>query len=86
MPENCNQEALAQWKAGFIADAMDLHLGCKPLFAAIISDWGKKEDVRKVWAEWQGGTEQLEEFMTRVNLVVTEEGQRFSSSLREFKN
>lgn len=33
--------ALAEWKAGFIADADELHLAGKPLFASAILAWSK---------------------------------------------
>jgi hypothetical protein len=32
-------DALAQWKAGFIEDAQELHLARKPLFAVTIKHW-----------------------------------------------
>ncbi len=38
---------LAQWKVGFIEDAIALHLAEKPLFASVISNW-KSDDVVKV--------------------------------------
>ena len=36
----CDGLKLAQWKAGFIEDAEDLHLACKPLFASVLRAWG----------------------------------------------
>jgi hypothetical protein len=37
---------LAQWKAGFIEDCEELHLAGKRLFASVILEWLKSEDVR----------------------------------------
>jgi hypothetical protein len=39
LPAELNQEALAQWKVGFIEDADDLHLATKPTFAGVIRAW-----------------------------------------------
>ncbi|MGQ3117659.1 MAG: hypothetical protein ACT6RQ_19015 [Hydrogenophaga sp.] len=35
-----NEKALSQWKAGFIEDALDLHMATKPGTLAIIRAWG----------------------------------------------
>jgi hypothetical protein len=37
---------LAEWKAGFIEDAQDLHLALKPLFASVIRAWGSEAEVK----------------------------------------
>lgn len=37
----------AQWKAGFIEDADDLHVAAKPMFASTIRVWGAVDQVRK---------------------------------------
>ena len=36
---DCNLDHLAEWKAGFIEDADELHLASKPHFASIIRAW-----------------------------------------------
>jgi hypothetical protein len=41
-----NREAFAQWKAGFIEDARELHLANKPLFATTIRHWCSDPNVR----------------------------------------
>ena len=36
---DCDPAKIAEWKAGFIIDAHELHLAQKPLFAEIIDAW-----------------------------------------------
>lgn len=38
---------IAQWKAGFLHDAFDLHLASKPLFVSVVRRWAKDEAVRE---------------------------------------
>jgi hypothetical protein len=44
-----DQGALAQWKAGFIEDAMDLHMVTKPGTQSIIRAWGFGSDSPPVY-------------------------------------
>jgi len=37
---------MAQWKAGFIEDAICLHLAQKPIFVGVVAAWGKQEAVK----------------------------------------
>lgn len=46
-----NRNALSYWKAGFIEDAIELHLARKRMFAVIISAWGKDKEVEKAFKE-----------------------------------
>lgn len=48
-------EKLAQWKAGYIEDAQDLHLHTKENVAAIIHFWGVEETVAKAFRSWAPG-------------------------------
>jgi hypothetical protein len=47
---NVDPSAMAQWKAGFIEDADDLHLAGKPMFASTIRAWSS-EPVRHEFAD-----------------------------------
>jgi hypothetical protein len=52
----CNTVALAEWKAGYIEDALDLHLASKHNVAAIIRAWGfhgaQSADVRRAFIDF----------------------------------
>jgi hypothetical protein len=69
----CPPRPLAEWKAGFIADAMELHLADKALFASVISEWGRDSEVVKVWGEWKNGSEELKALMIRVDRIMERE-------------
>lgn len=43
--------ALTAWEAGFIADAHELHLAMKPMFAGVILAMLERESVRRAYAE-----------------------------------
>jgi hypothetical protein len=42
-------DALAQWKAGFIEDAINLHLAKKPIFASAIGTWAQIPAVKRAF-------------------------------------
>lgn len=44
-----NEKALIEWKAGFIEDAIALHLARRPMFAFAIRIWTKEKKVRSVF-------------------------------------
>jgi len=44
-----NPHALAQWKAGFIEDAINLHLAKKPIFAGAIGTWAQIPAVKQAF-------------------------------------
>ncbi len=46
-----NWSALAEWRAGFIEDAMHLHLTTKVSIAPIIESWSKYPEVQKAFIE-----------------------------------
>jgi hypothetical protein len=53
-----------QWKAGFIEDAIALHLAKKPMFAMIIRAWANKGNVRASFeSDVQGGKEILDSLL-----------------------
>lgn len=48
LPTNDRPE-MAQWKAGFIEDAISLHLAQKPIFVGVIAAWGRQEAVKNAF-------------------------------------
>jgi hypothetical protein len=52
-----NKEALAQWKAGFIEDAQELHLATKGIFAGVIQAWLSDVEVKKQFVQHAPGGE-----------------------------
>lgn len=62
-----NDEVLAEWKAGFIEDAIELHLAYKPLFASVIRAWGGNPQVANAFSETcSGGKLRFDVTMERV--------------------
>jgi hypothetical protein len=50
-----NLEAIAQWKAGFIEDAQELHLATKGIFAGVVKAWLSDEKVRDYFVRYAPG-------------------------------
>ncbi|MHA6886961.1 hypothetical protein [Ralstonia pseudosolanacearum] len=48
-------DVLAQWKAGFIEDAENLHLACKASFAPVIKTWGAQPKVAEAFEKYVPG-------------------------------
>ena len=46
--DNLNQTKLAEWKDGFMEDAVLLHLANKDIFKSVIDEWEKDPEVKKV--------------------------------------
>lgn len=66
-------ETLSSWKAGFIEDAIDLHLACKPMFAFAIHDLLSNRAVREIFvAHTDGGSRRLAELERRIAPIVDE--------------
>jgi hypothetical protein len=62
------ENALAQWKAGFIEDASDLHLLSKKMFASVVKAWGANPDVRNAFATYScGGGPRFDELMAQAD-------------------
>jgi hypothetical protein len=59
--------ALAQWKAGFIEDADDLHLATKPLFAGVIRAWAEPEVEQAFKLYTRGGEERWRAILRRID-------------------
>jgi hypothetical protein len=72
--KDCDVDRLAQWKAGFIEDAQELHLARKPHFAAIIRAWANNA---KVAAQFEqdaaGGRSRLDKLLADAQRVWDEE-------------
>jgi len=66
----CKEEALAEWKAGFMEDAEELHLVEKRLFASVLHAWSRESDVKANFiAHAPGGERRFDALMERVNRV-----------------
>ncbi|MGH9256831.1 MAG: hypothetical protein ACRD3C_19900, partial [Vicinamibacterales bacterium] len=75
----CDANALAEWKAGFIEDAQELHLATKPAIASILSVWGRQPNVKAKFIETVAGKERrLALLMDHVNAAVSNSARRFS--------
>jgi hypothetical protein len=46
---DCDPRKIAEWKAGFIVDAHELHLAQKPLFEEIINAWRDDPAVERAY-------------------------------------
>jgi hypothetical protein len=54
------QTTLNRWQAGFIADAVELHLAFKPMFAAVILAMLEREGVRSEYRDANGESETVQ--------------------------
>lgn len=68
---SCNGRALAEWKAGFMEDAEDLHLARKPVFASIIHAWAKQSEVMECYLKHVPGGERRFEVLVASVLEIT---------------
>lgn len=58
---------LAQWKAGYIEDAQDLHLHTKGNIAGIIHFWSQDKEVAAAFTQWTpGGAARLQKVKREV--------------------
>jgi hypothetical protein len=65
------KQRLAEWKAGFIEDAENLHLATKKSIAPIVWFWFEDEAVKKAYkAATPGGTERCEPLREAVKKAV----------------
>lgn len=68
--DETTREKLAEWKAGFIEDAEDLHLATKPMFSSVIRVWGGDSLVQqKFESNTLGGRDRLDELIDRAKKV-----------------
>jgi hypothetical protein len=69
--KDADLEVIAQWKAGFIEDAADLHLILKPTFASIVREWTKNRRVREMFEMHSpGGRARLQELRVAIGVAV----------------
>jgi hypothetical protein len=67
-----NKDALAQWKAGFIEDAENLHLVTKSVFASVVKAWLQDDPVRASYiADVENGTQRFEDLRNRLGIPST---------------
>lgn len=72
------KEKLAQWKAGYIEDAQDLHLHTKANIAGIIHCWGTDPDIAKAFTSWApGGPQRWERIRNEVQVAYTAAARKF---------
>jgi hypothetical protein len=50
-PASLNAKKWAEWRAAFIEDAYELHLACKPMFAAAVNGMLKNHEVMAAFRE-----------------------------------
>lgn len=63
---------IAEWKAGFLEDAQELHLATKRLFISIIKIWGEDPAVREEFIRnTPGGEERFNDLMNDVQNTYT---------------
>lgn len=61
------KKKLAQWKAGYIEDAQDLHLHTKGNIAGVILFWGQDSEVTCAFTKWTpGGVRRWEQIQEEV--------------------
>jgi hypothetical protein len=77
---DCDQDKLAEWKAGFMEDAEELHLAGKPLFASVLHAWGMEEKIKEQFkTNAPGGAARFDVLMQRVQSVYDQTSKRRSS-------
>lgn len=66
----CDEEAMSDWKAGFIQDALELHLATKPMFAEVIESILEDDKVQEAFARGvSDGKEKLERLKSQLSEV-----------------
>jgi hypothetical protein len=51
------KEALREWKAGFVEDAVEVHLARKRIYAQVIVNWLREPAVESLVLEYMGRTD-----------------------------
>jgi len=51
------RKVIAEWKAGFLEDAQELHLATKPLLASVVKRWGEEPQVKDHFIRYTPGEE-----------------------------
>ena len=72
---------LSMWKAGFIEDSDDLHLSEKPIFASVIREWGKEEEIKTEFKEFcVGGAARFNRIISRAKEACAEREKKFNAT------
>ncbi len=50
-----SKNSIAEWKAGFLEDAEELHLATKPVFASVIKAWAEDKAVKEKFEQYTPG-------------------------------
>lgn len=67
-----NAKVLAQWKAGFLEDADNLHIACKGTFVSTIKVWGELDDVKEeLLKNTPGGEKRFNRLLERANYSLS---------------
>ncbi len=71
MPSNkVSQQHMAEWKAGYIEDAKELHLHTKPIIAEIIHFWSRQVGVKEAFIDGvHGGDSRWKALQEEVELA-----------------
>jgi hypothetical protein len=63
-----SQTIIAEWKAGFLEDAQELHLATKRLFVSVIKAWGEDPAVKQEFIKnTPGGEDRFNDLIGSVN-------------------
>jgi hypothetical protein len=66
----CDEEAMNDWKVGFIQDALELHLATKPMFAEVIESILEDDKVQEAFTRGvSDGKEKLERLKSQLSGV-----------------
>ncbi len=69
---NCDEEAMSDWKAGFIQDALELHLAAKPMFTEVIESMLVDRRVQEAFIRGvANGKHELEHLKSRLANIRT---------------
>lgn len=79
--KECMDTPLAEWKAGFIEDAEELHLIGKGVFAAVVRSWGKNEEVKEQFVKnAPGGAVRFAKVLRRAEAVWQQHERQWDSA------
>lgn len=79
--ENGNAVIIAEWKAGFIEDAENLHLAYKSSFVSIVKVWGEDEKVKNSYIlHTPGNKKRYDKLMFNVNFYEELVSDRFKNA------
>ena len=82
--KDANLDVIAEWKAGFIEDAADLHLIRKPTFASVAREWSRDPLVREMFIRHSpGGGARLQELRAAIAAVVGQKSRQLRAYERE---